>query len=72
MQQVIRSNGRTALNVCACGKLHFTYGPITLHFEPKEFFAFASNIAHLIAEFRLIQDDPQSIPASTNNDVVCH
>lgn len=72
MQQVIRSAGRTALTVCACGKLHFTYGPITLHFETKEFVSFADDIAHLITQFRLIQDDRQSVPASTYNDIVCH
>ncbi len=72
MQQVIRSAGRTALTVCACGKLHFTYGPITLHFEPEEFVSFAGDIAHLIAQFRLIQDDRQSVSASTYNDIVCH
>jgi hypothetical protein len=72
MRQVIQSDGRTALSVCACGKLHFTYGPITLHFEPKEFVDFSGEIAHLGAKFRLIQDGRQPVPTSTINDVVCH
>jgi hypothetical protein len=72
MENVIHGNGQAALNVCACGKLHFTYGPITLHFETNEFVSFADNIAHLITQLRMIQDDRQSVPASTYNDIVCH
>ncbi|MGQ0810262.1 MAG: hypothetical protein ACT4OO_03440 [Nitrospiraceae bacterium] len=72
MSHVIRSDGRSALTICACGKLHFTYGPITLHFEPEEFVSFAGDIAHLLAQFRLVQDERRSVPTSTLNDIVCH
>lgn len=72
MQRVFRNVGRTALTVCACGKLHFTYGSITLHLEPEEFVSFADDIAHLKTQSRLIQDDRKSAPASTYNDIICH
>ena len=37
----------TALSLCTCGKLHFRYGSITLHFEANEFTSFASAVARL-------------------------
>lgn len=47
MENVIHGNGQAALNVCGCDRLHFTYGPITLHFDRKEFVAFADAVARL-------------------------
>ena len=49
MQSLKRPAGPTVLNLCACGKLQFNYGPITLHFEPNDFIAFASAVGHLLA-----------------------
>ena len=44
MDNVIHGNGQAALNVCGCDRLHFTYGPITLHFDRDEFVAFAGAV----------------------------
>jgi ribosomal protein S27AE len=35
MQKVIQSDGQAVLNVCGCGRLHFTYGPLTLHLSVR-------------------------------------
>ncbi|MGH7255509.1 MAG: hypothetical protein ACREI3_07005 [Nitrospirales bacterium] len=47
MQTQIRVSGQTALHPCGCGRFHFTYGPLTLHFEPREFFLFAADVGRL-------------------------
>jgi hypothetical protein len=72
MHHVIRTDGRTVLNICACGKLHFTHGPVTLHFEHEEFAAFAAAVAHLAANFSLVQADRRSVPAPPHTDTLCH
>lgn len=30
-------DGRAALNMCTCGKVHFSYGSITFHSRPTSF-----------------------------------
>ena len=40
-------NGQGKLALCECGKLHFTYGAITVHFEREEFFLFAEAVGRL-------------------------
>jgi hypothetical protein len=37
MHKGLESNGQTALSICGCGRLHFSYGPLTLHFERTSF-----------------------------------
>ena len=72
MNNVLHSQGTTALNVCGCGKLHFTYGPITLHFEPQEFVAFAGSIAALLTQFRQIPEGRHPAPLTNHTDTLCH
>ena len=51
MRDSVHQQGRTSLAVCDCGKLHFRYGMITVHFEPEEFAAFARDVCGLAAMF---------------------
>ncbi len=34
MDRIIHGGGQAILN--GCGKLHFTYGPVTVHFDQEE------------------------------------
>ena len=62
----------TALSLCTCGKLHFRYGSITLHFETNEFTSFASAVAHLHAQYTEMKPaQPSSSIPSLHNDR-CH
>ncbi len=72
MHSLKQRDGRTALNMCTCGKLHFSYGSITIHFGPDEFASFAGAVAHLYAQYRQIHNarQPSSIP-SFHTDA-CH
>lgn len=42
-------DGQTALTVCGCGRLHLTYGPVTLNFQRDEFVKFARDVDRLAA-----------------------
>lgn len=72
MHSLKQHDTRTALSMCTCGKLHFSYGLITLHFEPEEFTSFAGAVAHLLAQYTQVHSarQPSSIP-SVHNDI-CH
>ncbi len=64
--------GKTMLTVCTCGKLHFTYGPITVRFEPDQFLAFAAGVAALSAQFRQSMGLRHPAEASTAEGHPCH
>lgn len=73
MGHVVHGNRRVKLNVCTCGKLHFTYGPITLHFDRDEFQVFAEVVGKLAAQIPYSEDHPASmIIAATKPDLLCH
>ena len=72
MDNVIHGNGQAALNVCGCGRLHFTYGPITLHFDRDEFVAFADAVARLASQLRPADDSRSLAPSSAYSDTMCH
>jgi hypothetical protein len=44
------------LNISGCGRLHFTSGPLTLHFDRDEFLVFARVVATLAAQLGRIED----------------
>jgi hypothetical protein len=44
MAHTIQGKGRTTMAICQCGRLHVTYGPITPHFEPRDFLHFANDV----------------------------
>jgi hypothetical protein len=72
MQKGLRSDGRATLNVCGCGRLHLTYGPITIHFKPDDFLAFGEAVTQLVEQFRLAQSDRLVPPTPTGHETVCH
>jgi hypothetical protein len=72
MQKGLRSAGRATLNVCECGRLHVTYGPITLHFKPDDFLAFGEAVTLLVEQFRLVQSDRLVPSTPTGHETVCH
>ena len=45
------------LQVCECGKLHLTYGSLTLHFEQFEFQEFAASINSLARQLGKIPSE---------------
>jgi len=72
MQTVIQSDGQAALNVCGCGRLHFTYGPITLHFERDEFTTFASEVGRLASTLRQVADQRRPVLLPGRDGSACH
>ena len=73
MENFIHGKGQAALNVCGCGRLHFTYGAITLHFEREEFQVFAEVVSRLAAQVPYVEDLPDPVTiAPTRTDTLCH
>ncbi len=72
MEKLIHGNGQAGLNVCGCGRLHFTYGPITLHFEREEFQTFAEVVGRLAAQFPYAEDHSDPATMSPRTDTFCH
>jgi len=73
MEKALKGNGQTTLTACGCGRLHFTYGPITLHFEPVEFLSFAGDAAEAAAQWQKLEG-AAGIPLEINNrrPTTCH
>lgn len=65
-------NGRTGINMCTCGKLHFRYGSVTLHFESHEFTLFANAVAHLHARYEELRRPQPSGTIPTLHNDFCH
>jgi hypothetical protein len=72
MEQFIHGKGQAALNVCGCGRLHFTYGPITLHFEREEFAKFAGEVGRLAVMLDQLTADRGPVLFSGQDAPVCH
>jgi len=60
------------LNLCTCGRLHFSYGPVTIHLKREEFLSFAEQIAQAVHYLRgtdtNLESDFQVRPPSS----ACH
>lgn len=63
---------QSILNICGCGRLHFTYGPVTLHFDRDEFLAFAGEMSRLAGLVRTTIEGQDSIPMPSRNRPACH
>ena len=72
MDNVIHGNGQAALNVCGCGRLHFTYGPITLHFDRDEFQMFADVVGRLAAQVPCVEDHLGPLARVPRTETICH
>ena len=72
MQFLKQDNGGPALNICACGKVHLSYGTVTFHFETKEFTFFANAIARLYTQYQRVYATGSSHSISSNHADRCH
>lgn len=72
MENFIRGKEQAKLNVCGCGRLHFTYGPITLHFEREEFQVFAEVVGRLAAQIPCVEDNPGPVTRAPRTETICH
>mgnify|MGYP001564578298 CR=1 FL=1 len=72
MQKVVQSDGQTALNLCGCGRPHFTYGPITLHFEREEFTRFAGVVGRLATHLQHVIAGREPVLTPGQNGTVRH
>jgi len=68
----MHGNGQSKLAVCGCGRLHVTYGSITLHFDKEEFQIFADSIGRLASMLK--QSSLSSMPAhkGSSSAHMCH
>lgn len=72
MDKLLRNEGRMKLVLCECGKLHVTYGAVTLHFDRADFFVFADSVSRLAA---IVKQPSGSHPLASKRGAtteVCH
>ena len=72
MENVLRGELQSKVAFCGCGKLHFTYGPLTLHFDRSEFLAFADSVGRIGAIVGQAAKDSPIVPSHGPNAIVCH
>jgi len=72
MENVLHGDLQSKVAFCGCGKLHFTYGPLTLHFDRSEFLAFADSVGRLGALVRQAAKDSSAESSHVTNATVCH
>ncbi|MBA5867861.1 MAG: hypothetical protein GDA67_14300 [Nitrospira sp. CR1.3] len=68
----MQGDGQTKLVLCGCGKLHVTYGSVTLHFEREEFVLFAESIGRLAAMLKQSALNHALALKPTSNVHICH
>jgi hypothetical protein len=72
IKQTACHSHKATLTTCSCGKLYFTYGPITVQFDPDQFLAFASSVAMLLSQFQQAVKLPNPSGASHAHGDLCH
>ncbi len=72
MRKPDRVNEHPMLSLCGCGRLHFTYGPMTLHFDRHEFLLFAIDVNRMAAQVRQTTPISDLPSAAKQNATVCH
>jgi len=68
----MQGDGQTKLALCGCGKLHVTYGAVTLHFEREEFVQFADSIGRLAAMLKQSALNQALALKPPSNVHICH
>lgn len=63
---------QTKLALCGCGKLHFTYGSVTVHFDHDEFFLFAESVSRLSAMMRQTSNRSSVVSKIPSDVRMCH
>lgn len=51
----MNQDDQTTLDVCGCGRLHLTYGAVTLNFKRDEFVRFARDVGRLANYLATVQ-----------------
>ena len=72
MEHVLRGEGQSRVMLCDCGKFHFTYGSITLHFDRDEFLVFAESVGRLSTMVRQATAGSSFAAGRIPNTTVCH
>jgi hypothetical protein len=72
MEQMMRGDWQSKVVLCECGKLHFTHGPLTLHFDKEGFLKFADSVGWLGAQLRQAAKDSRPVPSFVPSANVCH
>lgn len=67
MEEARRGDVQSKLVLCECGKFHFTYRSMTLHFEREEFFAFVDSVARLGRLVKESANGSTQMPAAVQN-----
>lgn len=68
----MQHDGQTKLALCGCGKLHFTYGSVTVHFEREDFLQFAESVGRLSAMVRQASKVSTLLPGPASDIRICH
>ena len=72
MENVMNGKGQCKLVMCGCGKLHFTYGAVTLHFDRDEFLRFSESVGRLGPMVRQAVQGSGVSPRPLRNVDLCH
>ncbi len=72
MENVLHGDLQSKVAFCGCGKLHFTYGPLTLHFDRAEFLSFADSVGRLGALVRQSAKDSSVVQSHIPSATICH
>lgn len=72
MEEVLRKDGRARIVLCRCGRLHFTYGPLTLRFSQEEFMRFTESVNRLAAQVRQTLRTASPTASLSSDTSLCH
>lgn len=72
MKTVVGDEAQLKLAICGCGKLHFSYGALTLHFSRQSFVLFAESVAQLGAMVKQTVQGSALPPDVGPKENICH
>lgn len=72
MNKTLTGENPIKLVLCECGKLHVTYGAITLHLTRDEFLVFAESVRRVAAIMAQPSLGQASVITQSNPSQVCH
>jgi hypothetical protein len=65
----MNQDSQTTLDVCGCGRLHLTFGTVTLNFQRDEFVRFARDVGRLANYLAAVQHAARPFPRAATK---CH
>ncbi|MFO0775516.1 MAG: hypothetical protein U0172_12705 [Nitrospiraceae bacterium] len=72
MKEAGQEDGVTKVTLCGCGKLHFSYGPVTVHFERDQFLQFAESVGRIAACVRQAPHNQATSGSAQPASTLCH